>query len=113
MDTIIFPFSEDDNNVDEEDKATLFSKYDEEEEYTPKEEKVDIQMEILQPSQSSNTSIESTDRHLSFFNGIIPSLCTFNDDEIVDFQLMVVQAISYIKKRRNNKCTCINLASAY
>ncbi|XP_014278399.1 uncharacterized protein [Halyomorpha halys] len=40
------------------------------------------------------------DRHTSFFNGIIPSLETFDDDEIAEFQLKVLQAINEIKIRK-------------
>lgn len=43
---------------------------------------------------------QKPDRHSSFFNGIIPSLETFDDDEIVEFQLKVLQVVSEIKKRK-------------
>ncbi|XP_054270360.1 uncharacterized protein LOC128991474 [Macrosteles quadrilineatus] len=40
------------------------------------------------------------DRHSSFFAGIIPSLETFDDDDVVEFQLRVLQIVSEIKKRK-------------
>lgn len=43
---------------------------------------------------------EKPDRHLSFFNGIIPSLNTFDDDEILEFQMEVLRTITSIKKRK-------------
>jgi hypothetical protein len=36
-------------------------------------------------------------RHLSFFQGIIPSLQTLDEDEIVQFQIGVLQLISNVK----------------
>ncbi|KAK5647760.1 hypothetical protein RI129_002652 [Pyrocoelia pectoralis] len=42
---------------------------------------------------------ETPDRHLSFFRGIIPSLNTFDDDEILEFQMSVLQTITCIKQR--------------
>lgn len=41
---------------------------------------------------------QKPDRHSSFSDGIIPSLETFDDDEIVEFQLKMLQVISEIKK---------------
>lgn len=43
---------------------------------------------------------EKPDRHLSFFRGIIPSLNTFNEDEILEFQMNVLQTIKSIKERK-------------
>jgi hypothetical protein len=44
--------------------------------------------------------IKKNDRHSSFFAGIIPSLETFDDDDVVEFQLKVLQIVSDIKKRK-------------
>ncbi|KAG8245536.1 hypothetical protein J6590_104040 [Homalodisca vitripennis] len=46
--------------------------------------------------------IKRNDRHSSFFAGIIPSLETFDDDEVVEFQLKVLQTVSDIKKHKQN-----------
>lgn len=43
---------------------------------------------------------EKPDRHLSFFQAIIPSLDNFDDDEILEFQMKVLQAITEIKNRK-------------
>lgn len=43
---------------------------------------------------------ETPDRHLYFFKGIIPSLESFDDEEILEFQTTVLQTISTIKKRK-------------
>lgn len=43
---------------------------------------------------------EKPDRHTSFIQGIIPSLETFDDDEIIEFQLKVLQVVQDIKKRK-------------
>ncbi|KAL1132094.1 hypothetical protein AAG570_010052 [Ranatra chinensis] len=40
---------------------------------------------------------EQENRHLSFFRGIIPSLSAFNDDEVIELQMGVLQTI--LKKR--------------
>ncbi|KAG8260336.1 hypothetical protein J6590_084907 [Homalodisca vitripennis] len=46
--------------------------------------------------------IKRNDRHSSYFAGTIPSLETFDDDEVVEFQLKVLQTVSDIKKRKQN-----------
>lgn len=46
--------------------------------------------------------IKKNDRHTSFFAGIIPSLETFDDDDVVEFQLKVLQTVSDIKKRKKS-----------
>jgi hypothetical protein len=40
-------------------------------------------------------------RHLSFFQGIIPSLQTLDEDEIVQFQIGVLQLISNVKWQKS------------
>lgn len=42
------------------------------------------------------------DRHVSFFHGIIPTLERFDDDEIVEFQLKMLETVSDIKKRQKS-----------
>ncbi|KAL1509387.1 hypothetical protein ABEB36_004139 [Hypothenemus hampei] len=41
------------------------------------------------------------DRHMSFFSGIVPSLENFNEDQICDFQIGVLQLIQSLKRREN------------
>jgi hypothetical protein len=52
---------------------------------------------MLKPLQS-----DMPNRHLSFFNGVIPTLEKFNEDEVLKFQMRVLQLISNItdEKRR-------------
>ncbi|XP_047098859.1 uncharacterized protein LOC124712850 [Schistocerca piceifrons] len=57
----------------------------------------------------ADVSKQHSDRHISFFRGIIPSLETFDDDEIVEFQLNVLQIIANIKKRKR---TSTNISEA-
>ncbi|KAL0871595.1 hypothetical protein ABMA27_004127 [Loxostege sticticalis] len=40
-------------------------------------------------------------RHVSFFNGLIPTLEKFDDDQVIDFQLGVIQLMKNIKNRNN------------
>lgn len=78
----------------------------------PKEQKSNkrkadpVELELL-------SIIKRNDRHTSFFAGIIPSLETFDDDDVVEFQLKVLQIVSDIKKRykktniTNQNTTCL------
>jgi hypothetical protein len=43
---------------------------------------------------------EKPNRHLSFFKGVIPSLEKFDDDEVIQFQMGVLQLINNIKRRK-------------
>lgn len=43
---------------------------------------------------------QTPDRHMSFFRGITPTLEGFDDDEVVEFQLKVMQIIYDIKNKR-------------
>ncbi|XP_068082562.1 uncharacterized protein [Anabrus simplex] len=54
----------------------------------------ELEIKMLQALESSG----QPNRHLSFFNGIIPSLQTFDDDEIIKFQIGVLQLIENIKR---------------
>jgi len=60
----------------------------------------------LDPVQSKilkvlNEESELPNRHISFFNGIVPSLETFSDDEVPVFQQGVLSLIQNIKQNRN------------
>ncbi|CAL1272861.1 unnamed protein product [Larinioides sclopetarius] len=58
----------------------------------------------LDESELQNSKVhesEKSDRHLSFFKGIIPSLGEFNEREILKFQMGVLQLIGNIKDLRN------------
>ncbi|XP_071053246.1 uncharacterized protein [Onthophagus taurus] len=50
-------------------------------------------------------------RHLSFFQGIIPTLNNFNDDEIVEFQLGVLQLIKKIKQQNTHNFSTVHFLS--
>lgn len=58
-----------------------------------------VQMKILEVLQEQP---EKPNRHASFFSGIIPSLDSFSDDEVLDFQQGVLSVIQNIKKKRSN-----------
>lgn len=45
---------------------------------------------------------EKPDRHMSFFKEIFPSLNTFNEDEILEFQISLLQTIAAIKRQKNH-----------
>ncbi|KDR07103.1 hypothetical protein L798_03477 [Zootermopsis nevadensis] len=53
-----------------------------------------VELEMIQALK------DQADRHLSFFRGIIPSLNTFDDDEILEFQMLVLQKITSMKQRK-------------
>lgn len=44
-----------------------------------------------------------TNRHLSFFNGILPTLDMFDDNEVLEFQMGVLQLMKTIKSSRQNQ----------
>ncbi|CAF4844844.1 unnamed protein product [Pieris macdunnoughi] len=56
----------------------------------------------------SNNEPKTINRHLSFFKGIIPSLDKFDDDEVLEFQMGVLQLLKNIKSRRNRNNNQIN-----
>lgn len=41
-----------------------------------------------------------TDRHILFFKGILPSLRTLTEDEVVEFQMRVLELVINIKRNR-------------
>ncbi|KRT82969.1 Myb/SANT-like transcription factor, partial [Oryctes borbonicus] len=45
-------------------------------------------------------SQQTQDRHMAFFAGIIPALGNFNEDQICDFQIGVLQLIQSLKRTR-------------
>lgn len=57
----------------------------------------EVELKMLKALEGSK---EAEDRHLSFFKGIIPTLHNFTDDEVVQFQLEVMQVITKIKKEQ-------------
>ncbi|PNF20615.1 hypothetical protein B7P43_G04246 [Cryptotermes secundus] len=55
---------------------------------------------------------ETPNRHLSFFKGVIPSLEKFDDDEVIEFQMGVLQLVSNIKRRkRMNTSQCGSMST--
>ncbi|KAF9409723.1 hypothetical protein HW555_011013 [Spodoptera exigua] len=48
----------------------------------------------------SNNEPKTMNRHLSFFNGILPSLDNYNDDEVLEFEMGVLQLMKKIKNSR-------------
>ena len=52
------------------------------------------------------TSESQPNRHISFFNGIIPSLEKLDDDDIIKFQIGVLQLLETIKRnKQQNVCS--------
>ncbi|CAK1584891.1 unnamed protein product [Parnassius mnemosyne] len=62
---------------------------------------LDAKMMKLMDSYSNNEP-KIMNRHLSFFNGIIPSLDKFDDDEVLEFQMGVLQLLKNIKSCRRH-----------
>ncbi|XP_069355574.1 uncharacterized protein [Maniola hyperantus] len=50
----------------------------------------------------SNNEPTVTNRHLSFFNGILPTLNNFDDNEVLEFQIGVLHLLKNIKSSRHN-----------
>lgn len=44
--------------------------------------------------------VQPEDRHISFFRGIMPSLEAFDDDDVIQFQMGVLQLVADIKSHR-------------
>ncbi|KDR16963.1 hypothetical protein L798_09252 [Zootermopsis nevadensis] len=61
---------------------------------TRKRKSDNVELEMIQAPK------DQSDRHLSFFRGIIPSLNTFDDDEILELQMSVLQKITSMKQRK-------------
>ncbi|KAK9719504.1 hypothetical protein QE152_g22655 [Popillia japonica] len=45
--------------------------------------------------------IETPNRHIAFIQGLLPTLETFTDDEVVEFQAGALHLIKTIKSARN------------
>jgi hypothetical protein len=56
-----------------------------------------VELKLLKVLEEGNTP----NRHLSFFQGIIPSLQTLDEDAIVQFQIGVLQLISNVKRQKH------------
>lgn len=67
----------------------------------PKRKKIDLEREILDELSKKE------DRHLSFFKGVLPSLKDFSEDETLQFQSFVVNAIQDIKRNRTGKSSIL------
>ncbi|XP_072945169.1 uncharacterized protein [Epargyreus clarus] len=52
---------------------------------------------------SSYNEPRSINRHLSFFNGILPSLENFDEDDVLEFQMGVLQLVKKIKSSQQNR----------
>ena len=52
------------------------------------------------------TSESQPNRHISFFNGIIPSLEKLDDDDIIKFQIGVLQLLENIKRNKQQQNVC-------
>lgn len=55
----------------------------------------DIELNMINPLE------QPEDRHLSFFKGIIPTINTLSEDEVLTFQMGVLQLLNNIKQSRN------------
>ncbi|CAB3233222.1 unnamed protein product [Arctia plantaginis] len=62
----------------------------------------------------SNHEPKKMNRHLSFFNGILPSLDKYDDDEALEFQMSVLQLMKKIKNSRQiRESSSFNLPSVH
>ncbi|XP_063592448.1 uncharacterized protein LOC134769612 [Penaeus indicus] len=52
---------------------------------------------------------DAKNRHMSFFRSVLPSLEKFDDDEVLKFQMDVLQSISKIKEGKLRKTTTHNV----
>lgn len=74
---------------------------------------VDAKMMKFMDSYSNNEP-KTINRHLSFFNGIIPSLDQYDDDEVLEFQMGVLQLMKKIKNSRQiSESSSFNLSSVH
>lgn len=74
---------------------------------------VDAKMMKFMESYSNNEP-KTMNRHLSFFNGILPSLDKYDDDEVLEFQMGVLQLMKKIKiSRQIRESSSFNLSSVH
>lgn len=69
----------------------------------------DAKMMIFMENPYPNFEPKTMNRHLSFFNGIIPTLDKFDDDEVLEFQMGVLQLLKNIKSSRRRESSSIGL----
>lgn len=55
--------------------------------------------------------LETDNRHMSFFKGIIPSLENFDEDDVLEFQMQVLQIIKDMRKQKRENMTSVALNS--
>lgn len=65
--------------------------------YTP------IEAKMIKFMDSFSQEPKVTNRHLSFFNGILPTLDNFDDNEAIEFQMGVLHLLKRIKTSRQNQ----------
>lgn len=53
------------------------------------------------------SAVEVPNRHICFFQGLIPSLETFDDDEVVEFQIGVLGLIKQIKQAKKQEAASL------
>ncbi|XP_074027112.1 uncharacterized protein isoform X2 [Leptinotarsa decemlineata] len=99
-----------DNNEDEDDtspEAPLPTKETIRRNPKPREHKRGRQPDEVEPDEVELKIIKALEEpplspHISFFQGILPHLNNFDDSEILEFQMGVLEVISKIKNKRKN-----------
>lgn len=90
----------DSNNKEQVDKLTKLPRISNNVQHkrpsTSKLSPIDAKMMKFMDSFPSRA--EPTNRHISLFHGLVPTLDKFNDDQVLDFQLGVIKLIKEIKK---------------
>ncbi|XP_063535718.1 uncharacterized protein LOC134745575 [Cydia strobilella] len=62
-----------------------------------------VYAKVMKMDCYSNNEPRTMNRHLSFFNGILPALDKFDEDEVLEFQMGVLQLLKKIKNCRQNR----------
>ncbi|XP_063623875.1 uncharacterized protein LOC134795874 [Cydia splendana] len=62
-----------------------------------------VDAKVMKMDCYSNNEPRTMNRHLSFFNGILPALDKLDEDEVLEFQMGVLHLLKNIKNCRQNR----------
>ncbi|PSN44813.1 hypothetical protein C0J52_25710 [Blattella germanica] len=57
-------------------------------------------MKYLDHEITTSKNVQLENRHMSFFKGLVPSLCSLSDDETLEFQSGVISVLQNIKSKK-------------
>lgn len=97
-------------NIDEgvcNDAQSLpIPEFSENEEESSSVSELTVKKEFFQPSIDAEkeqfTENRDRNRHIAFFEGLLHFLDPFDEDEVIEFQLEVLNVVSDLRKKRNN-----------